>query len=447
MDLKATGLPQSTRLRGNGYPLWRKLIPGLVPLASCKPLGRETRKHSAQQVRKLAASLARFGFVYPILINSSGRVVAGSGLVLAAKELGLAEIPAVTIGELSDAELRVLRLALNRITEDATWDREELALEFSEILQVDPDVELQASGFEIDEIETVLDLGGHAEPNVDGEDKRCPMSEVGAGAPPLTRSGDLWLVGKHRILCGDPLENASFSRVLGDDRADMVFTDLPNTIVSYSPGMGAAGPVDLNVRSGKLSGAQLECFLRISLGHASCWSREGAIHFVCTQWPHLPDVLGAGKAIYASFEGLCVWTRRDQNPAASGLLYRPQHQLILVFSVGQDAPINNVERRGKIRTDVWDYPTPKGLPGTSKPVAMIADAIRDGSNRGGIILDPFGGCGTTLIAAEQTARRARLIELDPNLVDLSIERWQRLTGDIAHHAESGRAFVRNHKSK
>jgi DNA methylase/ParB-like nuclease domain len=427
---------------GNGYALSRNLNPQLVPIASCSPLGRGTRKHPPGQIRKLAASIERFGFVLPTLINSERKVVAGWGLVLAAKQLGLKEVPAVMITDLSEAEPRLVRLALNRMTEDATWDREELALEFSEILQVDPDVELQASGFEIDEIETVLDLGGHAEPNVDGEDKHYPMSEVGAGAPPLTRSGDLWLVGKHRIFCGDPLENASFSRVLGDDRADMVFTDLPNTIVSYSPGVGAAGPIDLNVRAANSLGGQLECFLRIWLGHASCWSREGAIHFVCTQWPDLPDVLGAGKAIYASFEGLCVWTRRDQNPAASGLLYRPQHQLILVFRVGRGSPIKNMERGGKIRTDVWDYPTPKAS--QTKPVAMIADAIKDWTTRGGVILDPFGGCGMTLIAAEQTARCARLIELDPSLVDLSIERWQRLTGGTAHHIESGRALVRNH---
>jgi hypothetical protein len=433
--------------RGNGYALSRNLNPQLVSIASCMPLGRDTRKHPPGQIRKLAASIDRFGFVLPTLINSERKVVAGWGLVLAAKQLGLKEVPAVMIADLSEAELRLVRLALNRMTEDATWDREELALEFSELLQVDPEVELQASGFEIDEIETVLDLGGHAEPNVDGEDKQCPMSEVGAGAPPLTRSGDLWLVGKHRIFCGDPLEGESFSRVLGDENADVVFADLPNAFLNRLPKLEMPGPLDLSVRGDNFCMTELESFLKVSLRHAVCWSRENALHFVHTDWWHLPEVLAAGKAIYACFKNLCVWTRKEQNMAASGLLYRPQHQLILVFSVGQGAPINNVERRGKIRTDVWDYPTPKGLPVTSKPVAMIADAIRDGSNRGGIILDPFGGCGTTLIAAEQTERRARLIELDPNLVDLSIERWQRLTGDIAHHAESGRAFVRNHKSK
>ena len=194
--------------RGNGYALARDLTPQLVSIADCKPLGRETRKHPAQQVRKLAASLNRFGFVLPILIDAERRVIAGWGLVLAARQLGLSEVPAVSLADLSDAELRMLRLALNRITEDSAWDREALALEFSEILELTPQIELEISGFEMGEIDILLDGRG-----LDQEDELPPID---AGATPVTRAGDLWVLGEHHLLCGDALHPESYAHVSGD---------------------------------------------------------------------------------------------------------------------------------------------------------------------------------------------------------------------------------------
>ena len=172
------------RARGNGYPISRDLTPQLVPIADCKPLGRETRKHPPQQVRKLAASLDRFGFVLPILTDTEGRVVAGWGLVLAARQLGLTEVSAVSLTDLSDADLRVLRLALNRITDEFAWDREALCLEFSDLLNLEPQIELEISGFETGEIDILLDGRG-----LDEEDELPPID---AGVTPLTRAGDLW---------------------------------------------------------------------------------------------------------------------------------------------------------------------------------------------------------------------------------------------------------------
>src|SRR5947199_2109330 len=190
-------MDQSFRLRGNGYAVSRDLHPEFVPIASCKPLGRETRKHPPQQVRKLAASLDRFGFVLPILIDAEGRVVAGWGLVLAARQLSLTEVPAARLTDMSAAELRALRLALNRITEDSAWDREALALEFSEILELAPQIELEVSGFEIAEIDGLLDGGG-----LDEEDEVAPLG----GAAPVTRAGDVWVLGGRRLYCGDALQ-------------------------------------------------------------------------------------------------------------------------------------------------------------------------------------------------------------------------------------------------
>jgi DNA modification methylase len=397
-------------------------------------------------VRKLAASLDRFGFVLPILIDPQQRVVAGWGLVLAARQLGLAGMPAVSLTDLSEAELRALRLALNRITEDCAWDRAALTIELSEILELAPEIGLEVSGFEMGEIDGLLDGGG-----LDQEDELPPID---AASAPVARLGELWLLGEHRLLCGDALVAESYARVLGTDNADMLFADPPYNVAidGHASGLGAVKHVDFAMASGELSSAEFESFLKTSLGHAARCSIDGAIHFICMDWRHVKEMLAAAEEIYSELKNLCVWNKSN---AGMGSLYRSKHELIFVFKVGKGAHINNVAlgRHGRHRTNVWDYVSQNALNGTSKsklalhptvkPVAMIADAIRDCSKRGGVILDPFGGAGTTLIAAERTGRRARLIELDPIFVDVSIQRWQRLTGGTALHADSGRPFARS----
>jgi DNA modification methylase len=431
--------------RGNGYALSRNLAPRIVPVASLKPLGRETRKHPPEQVRKLAASLDRFGFVLPILIDPAQRVVAGWALVLAAKQLGLADVPAISLTDLPEAELRALRLALNRIAEDADWDRGALAVEFSEILELAPAVDLQLSGFEMGEIDSLLDGDGR-----DQEDELPPGESTSA---PVSRLGDLWALGEHRLLCGDALRAESYARVLEGEKADMLFADPPYNVAidGHASGLGMVKHNDFVMASGELSRAEFETFLKTTLGHAARQSRDGAIHFVCMDWRHMPEVLAAGNETYSELKNLCIWVKSN---AGMGSLYRSRHELVFVYKVGKGVHINNVAlgRYGRHRANVWDYISQNALNGTAKsklalhptvkPVAMIADAIRDCSNRGSVILDPFGGAGTALIAAERTGRRARLIELDPTYVDVSIDRWQRLTGDVARHADSGEPFAR-----
>jgi len=438
-------MSQPIRQRGNGYPISRNLNPQLVSTADCKPLGRETRKHPPQQVRKLAASLDRYGFVLPILIDAEGRVVAGWAVVLAAQRLGLSEVPAVRLSDLSEADLRALRLALNRIAEDSAWDREALSLEFSEILELAPQLDLADTGFEIAEIDVLLD-----DPGLDQEDELPPIDPV---AKPVTRLGDLWVLGEHRLLCDNALRTESYACVLGSDKAQMMFADPPYNvrIEGHVSGLGKIKHADFAMASGEFSAAEFKAFLHTALGHAVSCSTNGAIHFVCMDWRHLPEILAAGDAVYSELLNLCVWAKSN---AGMGSLYRSQHELVFVFKVGRGPHINNVElwRYGRHRTNVWDYISQSALIGTSKgklalhptvkPVALIADAMRDCSNRGDLVLDPFGGAGTTLIAAERTGRCARVIELDPIFVDTSIERWQRLTNRTALHAETGQPFMR-----
>ena len=429
----------------NGHTLSRDLTPDLVPIAGLKALGRATRKHPAHQVRKLAASLERFGFVLPILIDSDGRLVDGWGLVLAARQLGLEAVPAVTVSDLSEAELRSLRLALNRMTEDAVWNPEALALEFSDILELAPQLELDVTGFEMGEIDILLDG--------DGANEEDDLPVATDKMAPVTRVGDLWVLGDHRLHCGDALKVESYSRVLGTDKADMMFADPPYNVPidGHVSGLGRTKHADFVQGSGELSPVEFQSFLTTAFGHAASHSRNGAIHFVCMDWRHLREVLVVGDEVYSEFKNLCVWNKSN---AGMGALYRSKHELILVFKVGKAPHTNNVAlgRHGRHRSNVWDYVSQNALNGsakgklalhpTVKPVAMIADAIRDCSNRGGLILDPFGGAGTTLIAAERTGRRARMIELDPTFVDVSIERWQRLTGGTAVNAENGKPFRR-----
>ncbi len=435
---------------GNGYIVSRDLSPRLVSVAGLKQLGRGARKHPPGQLRKLAESLKQFGFVLPILTGSGGHVVAGWALVLAARQLGLAEVPAVSLKDLSEAELRSLRLALNRLAEDSRWDGKELRLELSEIVALAPHVELEISGFEIAEIERILDRG-------DPEQEEG-LPSIDAASAPVTRPGDLWLLGDHRVLCGDPSSPESYDRLLGGEKAAMMFADASGAW-GIKGGMSGPGVIERanSVPANELSSTKDLSLLKAIFGHAARCSIDGAIHFLCTPWQHAKEVIIAGEEIYGGLEDVCGCILEKSN-AGTGLLYRPQFELVLVFKVGKGPHVNNMARgrKGRQRTNFWDYAGQKGLTKTAKsklgpgaggkPVNMIADAISDCSDPGARILDLFGGAGATLIAAERTGRLARVIERDPILVDLCIARWQRLTGGVVRHADTGRPFPRSGKA-
>ena len=430
--------PISQRPGSNGFAVARNLDSKLVPVSALKPLGRETRKHPPAQVRKLAESLDRFGFVLPILIDGENRVVAGWGLVLAARKLGVADVPAVIVSDLSEADLRLLRLALNRLGEDSSWDVDALKLEFGDVIEISNDIDLTVSGFEMGEIDVAL--GGA----IDEEDALPIVNEVD---PPVSRFGDLWRLGDHRLLCADALEAESYARLMEGERAEMVFTDPPWNIAIEDnvSGLGTVKHKDFAMACGEMAQAEFEAFLKTSFGHAAAHSQDGALHYVCMHWSMMKEMLAAADGVYDDLINLCVWNKTN---AGMGSLYQSKHELIFVYRNGKGGHINNVAlgRFGRHRSNVWDYPgqnifngTAKSklrLHPTAKPVALVADAIRDASHRGGIILDPFGGAGSTLIAAEKTGRKARLIELEPRYVDATIRRWEALTGRRAER-ESG----------
>jgi len=416
------------------------------PITSLVPLERNARTHSPKQIRQIADSIQRFGFTNPVLIDREHRIIAGHGRVAAARLLEMEEVPTVLLDHLSDAERRAYVLADNRLAELAGWDREILAIELQHLDSLELEFSLEITGFERPEIEILLDeLAGDAPEDDDPVPALLPEDLT------VSRAGDLWLLGAHRLLCANALEPAAFSQLMGMDTATIVFTDPPYNvpIEGHVCGLGKQKHGAFAMACGEMSETEFTTFLTTVLAHCARHSVDGALHYVCMDWRHLFELLTAGRAVYEEYKNLCVWNKDN---GGMGSLYRSKHELVLVFKQGAAPHINNVQlgKFGRNRTNVWDYPgmssigakrdADLALHPTVKPVPLIADALRDASHRGDIVLDPFGGAGSTLLAAERTQRRARLIEIDPRYVDVTIRRWQAATGRCATLSGSDRTF-------
>ena len=270
---------------------------------------------------------------------------------------------------------------------------------------------------------------------------------------PISKLEDIWILGRHRLLCGTALASAAFAALMGDERGAMVFTDPPYNVAidGHASGLGAIHHRPFPMASGEMDGAEFTAFLRQALGNLAAVSVNGSLHYICMDWRHIGELLTAGRDVYDELKNLCVWVKDN---GGMGSLYRSQHELVFVFKHGRKGHRNNVQlgQFGRNRSNIWNYPGANSfsrcgeegnllaLHPTVKPVAMVADAILDSSARGDIVLDAFLGSGTTLIAAERTARRCYGLELDPAYVDTAVRRWQALTGRSAHHALSGRSF-------
>jgi DNA modification methylase len=403
-----------------------KLQIELRPVASLRPSPNNPRRHSPAQITQIAASIKEFGFTNPLLIDADGTVIAGQGRLEAAKELGLTVVPVVPLAHLTQTQRRAYVIADNRLAEHSKWDTEILAIELHALM--DLDFEIQLTGF------TGLDLDQML--RLDTDEDEPP--ETDSARPPVSRLGDLWQLGDHRICCGDSLEPASYEAVLQGELAQVVFTDPPyNVRIDGHVTVGSKGRHgEFAMASGEMTRAQFTTFLRTVCTRLKEAAQDGAICFICMDWRHLPELLEAALP-QLEWKNLCVWNKDN---GGMGSLYRSKHELVLVFKHGTAAHINNVElgKHGRNRTNVWDYPGANSggrermahlaMHPTVKPVAMIADALLDCSNRRGLVLDPFGGSGSTLLAAQRTGRRAALIELDPKYVDVAIRRFAAQTG-------------------
>jgi DNA modification methylase len=411
-----------------------------------KPNPRNVRIHSKKQIRQIADSIVAFGFVVPIVVDENDTILLGHGRFAAAIDLNLSKVPVIVLEGLSEAKKRALLLADNKITANAGWDRKRLAVELPELteLLIEEGLDISITGFEPVEIDQIaIDFE---------EDTSDPADTVESEwlAASVSKPGDIWSLGEHRLLCGDARNVDDLDRLMSGQRAAMGFLDPPyNVRIRGVVGRGQVRHSEFAMASGEMSRTDFTAFLEETLGTAARVSREGAVHFVCMDWRHVGELIEVGHEVYGEMLNLVVWAKTN---AGQGSFYRSQHELIGVFRVGEAKHLNNVElgRHGRSRSNVWHYAGVNTFRAgrmdeltvhpTVKPVAMIADALKDCTRRGDIVLDTFAGAGTTILAAERVGRRAYSLELEPKYVDVAIRRWQAFTRRDAVHADTGRTF-------
>lgn len=406
---------------------------------------RNPRQHPQRQVNQLADSIREFGFVMPVVVDGQGQVVIGHGRVLAAKKLRMPRIPVVQIRHLSKAQLKALRIADNKLAQNAHWDERLLGESFLELQELDLEFDLSITGFSLPEIDLTLQ-------NFDEIKTEETDDEVDAATGvPVCRAGDVWQLGDHLLYCGDAASEATFDILMKEQIADVVFVDPPYNVRvdGHVSGKGKVRHREFAQASGELNRDEFIQFLAKTCGLLAKHSKDGAIHFVCMDWRHADELITAGRAVYSELKNIAVWVK--SNPGM-GSLYRSQHELVFVFKSGMGRHTNNVElgKNGRNRSNVWSYDSAavqarKGnnllaLHPTAKPVQLVMDALLDCSQRGKIVLDSFLGSGTTLLAAERTGRICRGIELDPLYIDTAIRRWQNLTGRDAVRLSDGKLF-------
>lgn len=417
-----------------------------TPTASLKTNPRNARTHSKKQIAQIAESIRQFGFVVPIIVDESRTILAGHGRHAAAKLLGLPEVPVIEVRGLSPGKKRALALADNKIASNAGWNREILAVELTELteLLVQDEIDISITGFAPAEIDQII---------TDFEDKSDPADQLDQKwleVQPISKPGDDWTLGNHRLLCGDTRDQTKLLNLMRGQQAAMAFLDPPyNVRIRDIVGRGRIQHKEFAMASGEMSRNEFVEFLKASLGAAAAVSRPGAVHYVCMDWRHIGELLAAGEAIYGEMLNLAVWVKSN---AGQGSFYRSQHELIGIFRVGDRPHQNNIElgRHGRYRSNVWHYAGVNTFRAgrldelashpTVKPVALVADAIKDCTKRGDVVLDTFSGSGTTILAAERVGRRAVAVEIEPRFVDVAIRRWQAFTKRDAIHTASNQCF-------
>lgn len=400
-----------------------------------KPYAGNARTHSEKQIDQIADSIKRFGFINPVLVDEDCGVIAGHGRIAAAKKLGIETVLTARLSGLSEADRKAYIIADNRLAELAGWDDALLKIELEGILDLEPEFDLDMIGFSEADITRLLDP-------LDATSKEDAVPEIDKARNAVTQPGDVWRLGKHRLICGDATDAETFQSLMGDDRAQMIFTDPPYNVPidGHVCGLGKVQHKEFAMASGEMTPEEFTEFLSGSFKNLAKYSVVGSIHYVCMDWRHMGEIMQAGGEHYDELKNLIVWNKDN---GGMGAFYRSKHELIFAFKNGKAKHINNFElgQHGRYRTNVWDYAGINSLKAgraeelemhpTVKPVDLVADAILDCSKRGGIILDVFAGSGTTIIAAEKVSRRCFAVELDPHYCDVSVERWQNMTGKAA----------------
>ena len=394
------------------------------PLARLIPHARNARTHSEAQVAQIAGSIAEFGFVNPVLVGADGVIVAGHGRVMAARKLGLTEAPVIVLAHLTPTQRRALMIADNQIASQAGWNDEMLAAELAALK--DEDFDLDLLGFDDADLDRLL--AGVIEEGEDPDEAPEPPTD------PISRPGDIWICGEHRVLCGDATVLSDVEALLGGELADMTFCDPPynvNYANSAKDKMRGKNRAILNDALGESFGAFLyDASVNILT------VTKGAV-YICMSSSELDTLQKAFREAGGKWSTFVIWAKNTFTLGRAD--YQRQYEPILYgWKEGADHYWCGARDQG----DVWfvDKPHKNDLHPTMKPVALVERAIRTSSKNRDIVLDTFGGSGTTMIACENTGRRARLIELDPKYVDVIVMRWQNLTGGTAMLAGSGESF-------
>lgn len=419
-----------------------------VRLESVHPDSRNPRVHSSKQVKQIARSIQSFGFNVPILVDKDSKILCGHGRYLAAKQLGMPEVPVIRLDHLTPQQAKAFAIADNRLTENSTWDETLLGEVFAELSALELDFSLEDTGFTMGEIDLKIE-GLSIAPETDPVDAfDDPLGPV------VTRVGDVWMLGRHRLLCGNALQKDSYETLMQGDLGHAAACDNPYNVVvdGHVSGNGKVKHAEFAMASGEMSRAEFTQFLKTIFEHLVAYTQQGSLHFQFMDWRHLTEILSAGESTYSELKNICVWVK---DRGGMGSMYRSQHEMVLVFKNGKAPHRNNIElgKYGRYRTNVWNYPSAitmsrqsggenvLAMHPTVKPITLVADAILDCTERGNIVIDCFLGSGTTLLACERVGRRCYGMELEPKYVDLAIQRWQKLTGDKAIHESSGQSFA------
>jgi DNA modification methylase len=418
----------------------------MAPLAELTVSPRHTRRVTRPQLRRVKRSISKFGFIVPILIDACGRIIAGAVRVEAAKALGYSEAPSIRLEHLTPEQVEAFAIAENRLVETGEWDDDMLAVVFKDLSALDLDFGLDITGFTLPEIDLkIAGLDQGADAADDPDDRTVPPG------PSVVQHGDLWTLGRHRLICGSCLETEVWTRLMAGAVAAIIIADLPYNCAITGHVSSTDKFREFAMASGEMGEAEFQAFMLQACHRMAQFSQDGALSYLFMDWRNIHGLLGACREAYDALVNLCVWVKPQ---GGMGSFYRSAHELIAVVKKGAAPHQNNVQlgRFGRDRRNTFFYPGANaflrsgedaefaGQHPTPKPVHMLADILMDASSRGELVVDPFCGSGATLIAAERMGRRCNAIELDPLYCDLIIRRWQRHTGQVALR-EDGESFI------
>lgn len=408
-----------------------------VETESIKANPKNAKKHGKEQISEIANNITKNGFNAPIGVRN-GVVLVGNGRYLAAKKLGLKQIPVVSLEHLTDEQARLYALADNKLAEKSEWDLDILIPEIEDLISLD--LEITETGFNSIELDNLL-----YKPLIEEEKKEKEEKFPELNIEKRVNLGDIWQLGRHKLICGNALHPKVYEKLLDGKLADIAICDDPYNIRINGNVTTQKQHKEFAEASGEMSGEEFTLFLKSAFSNLVKFSKDGSIHYHFMDWRHMKEIIEAG-AEYTELKNLCVWAK---DTAGMGSLYRSQHELVFVFKNGTAAHTNHVElgKHGRYRTNVWKY---KGMHASNKQAkdlgklhptvkntAMLMDMLLDCSNPKDIVLDCFGGSGSTLIAAERTGRTAAIIELSPEYCDIILARWEKETGKIAELLSKG----------